>query len=172
MTAYVFCDYKRQDEQTPINLTANITKQLLQHQDLLPETILRIYQRHHKEGTRPDLEEHLEMIGSLVTYWSRFCLVVDALDELASAAQTRQTLISVLHRLQNLHQCNLMIMSRYIPYLASELHQPLCVDIQASPDDIRRYVEGHIANLASCVRKNPELQETIAVAIKKTAEGM
>ena len=30
-TTYIYCDYKRQDEQTPINLTASITRQLLQH---------------------------------------------------------------------------------------------------------------------------------------------
>ena len=172
MMAYVFCDYKRQDEQTPINLTANITKQLLQHQDSLSEIVLRIYQRHQKKGTRPDLEEYLEMIGSLMTHSSRFYLVIDALDELANAGQARQTLISVLHRLQDLLQCNLMITSRYSPFLASEFHQPLCVDVQASPDDIRRYVDGHIADLPSCVRKNLELQETIAAAITKTAEGM
>ena len=35
--AYIYCDYRRQDEQTPINLIANVAKQLLQHQDSIPK---------------------------------------------------------------------------------------------------------------------------------------
>ena len=70
-TAFIYCDYKRQDEQTPLNLTANIMKQLLQHQDPIPENILKMYQHHHGKGTRPSFEEVVEMIGSLMARLSR-----------------------------------------------------------------------------------------------------
>ena len=172
VSAYVYCDYKRQDEQTPINLTASILKQMLQYQASLAEGVLDKYRYHHEKGTQPKFDEIFEMIESSMTHWSRVYLIVDALDELGNDGQVRQTLIGALRRLQGLHRFNLMITSRYIPLLPSDFYEPLCMDIQASPDDIRRYVAGHIVDLPSCVKKNSELQETIAVAIIKTAEGM
>lgn len=171
-TAYIYCDYKRQDEQTSFNLTASVTKQLLQHQDPIPENILKIYEYHHKAETRPSFEEVLEMAGSSMARSLRLYVVVDALDELGNAGQVRQTLIGRLRSLQDLHHFNLMTTSRYIPSLALDFHQPLCMDVQASPEDIRRYVEGHISDLPNCVRKDLRLQQTIVSAIVDAVEGM
>lgn len=171
-TAYIYCDYKRQDEQTPINLIASVTKQLLQQQNSIPGGTLKMYQHHHEKGSRPNFEEVLEMTRSSIALFSRLYLIVDALDELGNAGQVRQTLIGSLRPLQNLHHLNLMTTSRYIPSLALEFHQPLCMDIGASAEDVRRYVEGHILDLPSCVRKNLGLQETIISAIVDAVEGM
>lgn len=171
-TAFIYCDYKRQDEQTPLNLTASIMKQLLQHQDFIPENILKMYQHHHEKGTRPSFEEVEEMIGSLMARLSRIYIIVDALDELGNAGQIRQTLIRRLRPLQDLHHFNLMITSRYIPSLALDFHQPLCMDVRASPEDIRTYVEGHILDLRKCVKENLVLQKAIASAIVDAVEGM
>ena len=172
VTAYVFCDYKKQDEQTPVNLITSIAMQMLQHQASLPESVLEIYERHHQNGIRLNIDRNLEMIALSITHWSRVYLIVDALDELGNADQVLQILIGILRRLQDVHQFNLMIISRYIPSLVSDFHQTYCVDVQASSDVIRRYVDGRFVDLSSCVRKNPGLQETIAVAIVKTVEGM
>lgn len=172
VTAYIYCDYKRQDEQTPINLTASVTKQLLQHQDLIPENILKMYQHHQKMETRPTFEEVLEMTGSSMARLSRVYVILDALDELGNAGQVRQTLIGCLRPLQDLHHFNLMTTSRYIPSLALDFHHPLCMDVRASPEDIRRYVEGHTSDLPKCVRENLGLQEDIATAIVESVEGM
>lgn len=146
-TAFIYCDYKRQDEQTPLNLTASVIEQLLQHQDSIPENILKMYQRHHGKGTKLSPEEVVDMIGSLMARLSRVYIIVDALDEVGNAGQVRQTLIRRLRPLQDLHHFNLMTTSRYIPSLALDFHQPLCMDIRASPEDIRTYVEGHILDL-------------------------
>lgn len=171
-TVYLYCDYKRQDEQTPLNLTTSVTKQLLQHQDSIPENILKIYQNHRWKGTRPGFEEVSEMAGSSMASLSRLYLIVDALDELGNSGQVRQTLIGRLRLLQDLHHFNLMTTSRYIPSLALDFHRPLCIDVRASPEDIRRYVEGHISVLKNCVKKDLELQVTIASAIVDAVEGM
>lgn len=171
-TAYLYCDYRRQDKQTPINLTASVTKQLLQHQVLIPENVIKIYHEHQSRSTRPSFEEVFEMLESSMGRLSRVHLIVDALDELGHAGQVRQTFIGRLRRLQDLHHFNLMTTSRYIPSLALEFHQPLSMDIRASPEDIRRYVRGHIADLAKCVRRDLGLQETIANAIVDVVEGM
>ena len=169
---YIYCDYKRQDEQTPLNLAASVTKQLLQCQISIPESIMQIYQRHQSKTTRPDFEEVLEMTGHSMAAFSRLYLVVDALDELGNAGQIRQTLIDRLRSLQYVHHFSLMTTSRHIPSLALDFDQPLSMEIKASSEDVRRYVEGHISDLPICVRKNPGLQETIASAIVDAVEGM
>ena len=90
-TTHIYCDYRRQEEQTPLNLIASLTKQLLQHQNSVPQDVMKIYQLHREYKTRPRFEEMLEMIGSSKAHSSRLYIIVDALDELGSAGQVRQT---------------------------------------------------------------------------------
>lgn len=171
-TAYIYCDYRRQDEQTPLNLTASITKQLLEHHIAIPESVLKIYQPHRSKGTRPTFEEVLEMMKLAMPPLSKIYLILDALDELGNAGQVRQDLLERLRLLQGSHLFNLMTTSRYIPSLAQEFYQPLCLEIRASSEDIRRYVQGHIPDLANCVKKSAELQRTVADSIVNVVEGM
>lgn len=169
---YIYCDYKRQDEQTPLSLIASLTRQLLQQQDSIPGDVLKTHQLHRAKGTRPSFEEVLQMTRSSMACSSRLYVILDALDELGNAGQVRQTLIGHLRPLQDLYHFSLMTTSRYIPSLALDFHEPLCMDIRASAEDVRRYVEGHILDLPSCVRKNLELQKTIASAVVDVVEGM
>ncbi len=172
VTAYVYCDYRRQEEQTSINLIASVTKQLLHHQSWAPERVLKMYQHHHSRGTRPNFEEMLEMLGSSMSSFSRIYLIVDALDELGNGDQVRRHLIGRLRSLQDLHPFSLMTTSRYIPSLALDFHQPVCMDVRASSEDIEKFVEGHISDLPNCVRRTMGLQEVITSAIVNSVDGM
>ena len=171
-TTYIYCDYKRQDEQTPINLTASITRQLLQHQVSIPEHIITIYNNHKSKLTRPNFEEILEMLKHSIVRLTRVYLIVDALDELGNSGQVRQNFIGRLRLIQDLYQLNLMTTSRYIPSLAQNFQKSLCMDVRANPGDIRNYVQGHISDLANCVKKDSGLQEAIANSIANVVEGM
>ena len=172
VTVYVYCDYGKQEEQTAIGLAGNVTKQLLQHQDSIPERVEKIYQYHREKETRPNFEEVLEMTACSMVSLSRIFLIVDAFDELGHAGEVRQTLIRHFRQLQDLHYLNLMTTSREIPYLALDFHQPQCMELRANPGDVRKYVEGHIGNLSKCVERNAILQETIANTIVDSVDGM
>lgn len=172
VTVYIYCDYGRQVEQTAISLAENVTKQLLQHQDSIPERVQKIYQYHREEKTRPKLEQVLEMTASLMAPLSRIFVIVDALDELENSGKVRQTLIRHFRQLQDLHHFSLITTSREIPYLALDFHQPRCMELRANPRDVRKYVEGHIRNLPKCIEKNASLQETIANTIVDSVDGM
>ena len=171
-TVYIYCDYGKLEEQTAISLAGNVTKQLLQHQDSVPERVQKIYQYHREKETRPNFGEVLEMTACSMVSLSRIFLIVDALDELGHTGNVRQTLIRHLRQLQDLHYLNLMTTSREIPYLALDFHQPQCMELRANPGDVRRYVEGHIRNLSKCVEKNASLQATIANTIVDSVDGM
>lgn len=171
-TVYIYCDYGKQEEQTAISLAENVMKQLLQHQDSIPEKVQKLYQYHRGKATRPDFGEVLEMTACSMVPLSRIFLIVDALDELGHNGKVRQSLIRALRKLQDLHGLNLMTTSREIPYLALDFHQPRCMDLRANPRDVRKYVEGHIGNLSKCVEKNANLQETIVKTIVDSVDGM
>ena len=171
-TIYIYCDYRRQDEQTPINLIANITRQLLQHQVSIPEDVLKIYNRHKLKSTRPGFEEVVELLKHSIARLTRVYLILDALDELGNAGQVRRNFIGRLRPIQEMYHFNLMTTSRYIPSLAQEFRNPLCMDVRASTDDIKNYVRGHISDLPNCVKKDIGLQETIANSIANVVEGM
>ena len=172
VTVYIYCDYGKQEEQTAISLTESVMKQLLQHQDEIPEKVQQTYQYHRNKGTRPRLEEVLEMTASSMAPLSRIFLIVDALDELGNTGKVRQSFIQHLRQLQDLHHFNLMTTSREIPNLALDFHQPRCMDLRANPGDIRKYVQGHIGNLSNCVINSTSLQETIADTIIESVDGM
>ena len=169
---YIYCDYGKQEEQTAISLAENVTKQLLQHQDSIPERVQKIHQHHRGKVTRPDFGEVLEMTACSMVSLSRIFLIVDALDELGNTGKVRQSFIQHLRQLQDLHHFNLMTTSREIPNLALDFQQPRCMDLRANPGDIRKYVQGHIGNLSSCVENNASLQETIASTIVDSVDGM
>ena len=65
-----------------------------------------------------------------------------------------------------------MITSRPIAQVIQELRDPLCLEIRASDEDIRRYAQGHIHDLAQCVSKNPKLQAIIVDSMVAVADGM
>jgi hypothetical protein len=48
----------------------------------------------------------------------------------------------------------------------------MLVDIRASDNDVRRYLEGHISQLPSFVLRSPDLQEKIKTKIIEAVDGM
>ncbi|KAF3203746.1 hypothetical protein TWF679_010099 [Orbilia oligospora] len=79
--AYIYCNFKRRDEQKLGNLLLSILKQLAQSQPFLPDIISNLYREHSSRETRPqvsDISKALQLVASL---YSRIFIVVDALDE-------------------------------------------------------------------------------------------
>ena len=169
---YIYCNYKMQIEQTPVNLVAGLLKQLLQHQDIVFDDVKGLYTRHLKKGTRPTLDEVFEMLQLEMHRYSQVFMVVDALDECSIENQVRQNLLSKLFTLQTSHNVSLMVTSRSIPEITQEFQDSLRLEIRASEEDVRKYLDGQMFRLASCVRRNIDLQEAIKESIVKAVDGM
>lgn len=129
---YIYCDYRKQQEQTPINLMVSILKQLLQHQMSVPDRVMQSYHRHINSETRRNLEEVDDLIKVSLADISHAYVVVDALDELSMSSQVRQILLKKLRSLQKAHSLNLMITTRPIPQSDYELQSALYLDIRAN----------------------------------------
>lgn len=169
---YIYCDYKRQQEQTPINLMASILKQLLQIRVTVPDYVMNSYHHHINSGTRQNSQEIGGIVKSLLGELPQAYIVVDALDELPVSGQVCQILLADLRSLQKVQSLNLMITSRPIPLIDHQLQHALFLEIRASNEDIKKYVYGRMSDLAISAQNDPILQEAIANSIVDIVDGM
>ncbi|KAL9473956.1 hypothetical protein ACSS6W_008336 [Trichoderma asperelloides] len=100
--AYIYCDYRRQDEQEIEKLTINLLTQLIKRRGFLPECVREIYNRHKDRQTRPSLDEILTALHSVVKTFSRVFIIVDAIDECQAEKPTLDSIINALEELEKL----------------------------------------------------------------------
>ena len=167
---YVYCNYKRQSEPPVDCLMASLCKQLLQGRRTLPTELNSPYQRHAHRDTQPSTEEIRIAMCALVGDLSRTYLVVDALDECAEVARSR--LLKDKSMLQADRKVSLITTSRYIPDMTAFFGGKLSLEIRTTDGDVPNYLKGHMVELLTCVKRNPSLQEIIALRITEVANGM
>ncbi len=171
--AYVFCNYRNQQEQTSVNLLASLLKQLLQAEGShISDDMRKFYEDHMRRGTRPTLDEVFQVFDLELRRYAQVYIVVDALDECSEDNSTRQHLLSKLRALQATSNINLMTTSRPIPTITQEFEGAIRLEIRAKEEDLQRYLEGHMNLLASCVKKSTSLQTSIKSEIIEAADGM
>ena len=166
-TTFIYCNYKKQAEQTVSNLVASLLKQIIQGRRAISDNIKSFFERHQRQEARPTLDQLTDaLISEIQTYYKVF-VVVDALDECCEDDATRAMLLEVLRSLPR--QVNLMVTSRNLPSIGRDFEGAKRLHIRAKDDDIRAYIEGRIA-LGPRHLKN--LQETIVNTIVENAKGM
>jgi Cdc6-like AAA superfamily ATPase len=170
--AYIYCNFRRQDEQKVDDLLTSLLKQLSKSQQSLPVTIKELYDRHKTKQTRPSSEEISKSLQGVSALYSRVFVIIDALDECQVSDGCRQRFLSGLFNLQVKCGANLFVTSRPISSIKRELEGSLKLEIRASEEDVRRYLEGHIFRLPGFIVRNLELQEEIKTIIIKAIDGM
>src|SRR5690606_13395746 len=145
-----------------------LIKQLAQQQSSLPgplESLHKKYTADKKSGSTPSYDEVLKVLQSVVANFSRVYFLIDALDECQVSHEGRKKILSNFFTLQDKYRINIFATSRPIPDIVSEFGQCKLLEIRASNDDVRRYLEGHIPGLSRFVLRNDDLQEEIKTAI-------
>jgi hypothetical protein len=170
--AYLYCNFRREDEQKAEALLASLLKQLSQQQSSLPDSLKSLYDRHKDERTRPSLDEILGVLQSVAAIYLRVFIIVDALDECHISDGRRQRLLSGLFDLYVKRGANLFVTSRPILSIEKEFETKIALEIRASEKDVRRYLEGHMFRLSGFVLRSLELQEEIKTNIIKAIDGM
>jgi len=171
--AFIYCDYKGKEDQTVANLIASLLQQLIQRHLVVPSKVRTLYEQHVSKRTRPTLAECSELLLSELTSYPRAFIIVDALDECNETNGTRSSLIAELQRLPS--TTNLLITSRHVPNIESELNQPRRLEIRASDMDVRTYLEDRIereSRLKRLVQEDPSLRNTIIDTIVEKVQGM
>ncbi|KAL6406243.1 hypothetical protein AUP68_10413 [Ilyonectria robusta] len=170
--AYIYCNFRRQHEQKIDDLLASVLKQLTQCRSSLPESLKNLYDQHKTKRTRPSPDEISGLLQSVAAMYSRVFIIVDALDECRASDGCRTRFLSELFNLQTRHGTNIFATSRFIPEIMDRFETSLSIEIHASPDDVARYLEGHVGQLPSFVQQDRQLQEEITTGISEAVDGM
>jgi Cdc6-like AAA superfamily ATPase len=167
--AFVYCDFRRQQEQTTERLLASILMQLLRDRKS-PDSVTGLLQKCEESRRVPQLHEMLKALEEMVISLDSTFLIIDALDELVEKERKR-FLIELLN-LQGQTACNLLVTSRPILQVADQLKDKPKLDIRAAKDDLHSFLATHIQDLPGFVLRDFKLQEEIMTTIADAVNGM
>jgi hypothetical protein len=170
--AYLYCNFRRQHEQKPVDLLSSLLKQLIQERSSVPEKVKSLYERHKDKRTRPSFDEISKALQSVVTDYSRTFIIIDALDECQVSDGGRRELLSNISSLQANTGVNLFATSRFIPEIVNEFGKSITIEIRASDDDVQRYLDGRMSRLRPFVSRNISLRGEIKTEITNAVDGM
>jgi hypothetical protein len=131
-----------------------------------------LYDGHKKEGTRPLFNEISRALRSVAAMYSRVFIIVDALDECKVVDGCRTKFLTEIFSLRTKCAVNIFATSRFIPELTEIFNGSTLLEIRASNEDVRRYLDGHMFRLPGFVVRDPLLQEDIKTGIVKAVDGM
>ncbi|CAN9210682.1 unnamed protein product [Alternaria alternata] len=168
--AYVYCNYKAQEEQGVSNLLAAILKQLVRGRLSTVVHVEQLHQKHANRGTKPSLDEICSVLRDVLAHYPTVYLVIDALDECQE--DTRRLVLAKLRDLQTARDVRLMATSRFIPDIEDAFREAPRLEVRASREDIKRFVDGQTDRLPSCIRRNTKLQKKVQEQITNAVDGM
>lgn len=168
--AYIYCNFRRQEEQTVNHLLASLLKQLAACRPSLPEAVKHLVSQHKDKRTRPLLNAISRAIQSVVAMHSKVFVVVDALDE--CRVSDRKSFLSELFDMQTKCGINILATSRFVPDIVDRFQSSLPLEIRATSADIERYITDHLESLPSFVQRSQRLQEEIKTGISNAVDGM
>jgi hypothetical protein len=161
---WIYLNYKEQNEQTVSNLIASLLKQVVEDQPTISNNVKALYEHHKNRDTRPILNELAEALKVEIRTYSKFFIIVDALDE-CEHHETRANLLRTLRS----STAKLMVTSRDLTSIAQDFQKVARLNIRANDQDVRRYLEGRIA---TAPRHLERLQETIVSQMIQNVAGM
>jgi hypothetical protein len=167
--AYLYCHYRRQREQWLADLFSSLLRQLIQKQPSTPESMKNLYERHEYGPTRPSFDEISKVLHSVIADYARTFVIIDALDEYHG---DRREFLLEMFNLQAKTGVNLFTTSRFIPEIEKEFEGCLSLEIRASDEDVKKYIDGHISQLPSFISRNLDLQREIETEVTRATDGM
>ncbi|KAH0533106.1 hypothetical protein TsFJ059_001714 [Trichoderma semiorbis] len=168
--AYIYGNFRRQDEQNVSDLLASIVKQLAGLQLSLPESVKDLFKRHQSGRTRPSSDELYKTLQSVIALYSRVFILVDALDEVSNSGNSRVNFLLQLFKIQIESGVNIFATSRHIPEIHEKFEESTVIEVRAHADEVRNYLDSQIS------QSNLELlnicREDIKTKITEAVEGM
>ncbi|KAF2798744.1 ankyrin, partial [Melanomma pulvis-pyrius CBS 109.77] len=169
--AYIYCNYRRQDEQEAEDLLLSLLKQFVQEQQHLPECVKDLYGRHNPKRTRPSLGEIEEALLSVATCLSRVFIVVDALDECNASDNGRNQFLSTVLDLQSKTGANIFTTSRINKDITKRFENALSLQIRAKEEDVECYLDGQMLLLQSDILDH-DLRVKVKRDVVQAVDGM
>ncbi|KAJ7591853.1 ankyrin repeat-containing domain protein, partial [Mycena floridula] len=170
--AYIFCDYRQSSTQGTIDVIGSVLRQLLINSEEIPGSLHSIHDCYKTVPPQPrTLHGFTTALEAQIQLYSRVYLVIDALDE--SSPETRDILISTVHRLAESGRLHVLVTSRQT--IGDEFANDSQIYIWANDGDIRRYITQRIRDgkeLQKVVNGDKTLQDEIINKVTEKADGM
>lgn len=170
--AAIYCNFKEREMQSPHNLLAAACAQLIQDSmQPLPDTLMRLHERHKGSKTKPSWEEIGHVFDGVVRSCHTVYIVVDAIDECSE--EVRNVLIPGLKAVPE--NVRILITTRPIHEITRLFPLSPNLEIRATEYDLTKYITSRIASnprLARHVGIHPTLEERVCTQIKAKADGM
>jgi Cdc6-like AAA superfamily ATPase len=170
--AYMYCNFRRPEEQVVRRVLASLLKQLGQNWDVLPDQIRALYNTCYGRGVDPSVGQLLTTIRSVGTLYSSVYIIIDALDEAKEEDGFRQQLISSLYAIQLDEKSKLFLTSRFNSDVIGMLKKSRTIEIRASDEDVKTYLNAQMPRLPAFVSRSTDLQAEVEAGISKVVDGM
>jgi hypothetical protein len=170
--AYLYCNFQQRDDQKAENLLSSLLKQLTQGRSSLPDSVKSLHDKHKDKRTRPSFDEISGTLQSVAALYSRVFVIVDALDECQVHNGCRTRFLSEIFSFQAKCGANLFATARFIPEITERFKGCILLEISASNDDVRRYLDRHMDRIPGFVRHSEELKDEVKTEIFKAVGGM
>ncbi|KAH0426562.1 ankyrin repeat protein [Colletotrichum camelliae] len=170
--AYLFCNFRRHDEQKPRELLASTLKQLYRDMPAGPNEVEKAYENHHSGSSSMSKQEILGCLHSVTSCFAKVYVLVDALDECRGDEGYRDTLLTTILGLNETANVNCFATSRHIPEIESYFDEAPSIEIRATDEDVMEFLDGHMYKLPQAVRKSNELQSEVKHSIVRAVQGM
>ncbi|KAH7073997.1 ankyrin repeat-containing domain protein, partial [Paraphoma chrysanthemicola] len=165
---FFYSDFRRHEEQSKTSILSSMVRQLVEGRRE-PSTFMRDFFNASREGLRPPMYEDLvKAFEQEASSYSAVFVLVDALDEL----QDRVDITDALIKLQAMCRFNMLATSRYIPEIVGMFEGAQTLEIRASDDDVKAYLEAHMHRLPRLVSSDPLLRAEIMRRIGESVAGM
>jgi hypothetical protein len=134
-----------------------------------------LYKKYRGKGSKPTLDEYLELLQSLSSEYSEVYIVIDALDE--CVGKIRETIWNALVAKLKKHVTNLHLLctSRYIDHIENAWPGSICIEIRATEGDMKAYIQAQVESqksLSIFCGQDPHLASEILQAVISKSEGM
>ena len=172
--AGLYCDFLSQQDQTVSNIMGAVLKQLVGRGDI-PSYLREAFQKAKKEfgGRRPQLEDLMEMLRTLIASLPRVFICIDALDECLP-----KCLPDILGCLRDISQesPSTRIFFTGRPHVREDIQRYFAmvavIPISPNKDDIRNYLEMRIDGDAEPEAMSNDLRADIVRVILEKISDM
>ncbi|UKZ76961.1 hypothetical protein TrVFT333_004677 [Trichoderma virens FT-333] len=168
--AYLYYNFKRQQDQMAEHMLASLVKQLTQNSRIFPEVLHQLHDRHYRMNTRPFIGELSDALTTLIQSFSRVFILIDALDEADDGE--RATLLKELFTIQGETGLNLFATSRAINNIAVAFEDKISREISPNRQDVFQFLNARMSTLPSFVTNDKALQQEIKESVESAIGGM
>jgi hypothetical protein len=168
---YLYLSYKERETQTFSSLFGSVVRQLAEHYDQLPASLVVAWKKAHKQGSRPPTQADLSALFADLTKDRNVYIVLDGLDE--SLPNTRADVLKALQPEGT--TVSLLITSRILPDFKELSEGFPKSEIKANPRDLNLFINHKFdseSRLRQHAKQDPELRDDVKFAVEDKCKGM